>query len=44
MEEEIAKIKSEKDFKMSEINNHGDKFTEIIDEDRLKSWNCNWEL
>ncbi len=33
MEEQIAKIKEEKEFKLSEINNHGDKFTEVLDQD-----------
>lgn len=33
MEFEIAKIKEERDLKMSDINNHGDKFTTIMDED-----------
>lgn len=29
---------------MNEINNHGEKFTNIMDEDRLKSWVKNKEL
>jgi hypothetical protein len=33
MEEELLKINMEKESKMTDINNHGDKFTEIIDKD-----------
>ena len=44
MEVQIAKIKEEKEFKMFEINNHGDKFTEIMDSDRHKNWLKSKEL
>ncbi len=44
MEEEIQKIKQEKDLKMNEILGHGDKFTVIMDGDWFKNWNANKDL
>ena len=43
-ESEAKIIKEEKDRKMEDILGHGDKLTEMMDDDRLKNWNIKKDL